>query len=167
MRLGKKLFLPSDFKAKYNGRKLRENLILLLANNKGTDQTAMMAKPTYLSVNPTSGIISIPKLVFVAEQTGLSNTWPQPQYLCQHACVSALHANCCYMYLQTFILTSFKNIFHVSDRVRVHVYVIISSSLKPYQNFGPDMSPACLLMFSVDMIKETDNFKTDHGYSNR
>ena len=72
------------------------------------------------------------------------------------------------MYLQTFILTSFKNIFHVSDRVRVHVCVIISSSLKPYQNFGPDLSPACLLMLSVViMIKETDTFKTDHGYSIR
>ena len=74
------------------------DLILLLANNKGTDQTAMMAKPAYLSVeivtdNPTSGKISITQLVYVAEQTGLSNTWSQPQYLCQHACVSTLHAN--------------------------------------------------------------------------
>ena len=43
--------------------------------------------------NPTSGKISIPQLVSVAEQTGLSNTWSQPQYLCQHACVSTLHAN--------------------------------------------------------------------------
>ena len=41
------------------------------------------------------------------------------------------------------------NFFHVSDRVRVHVYVIISSSSKPYQNFGPDLSPDCLLMCSV------------------
>ena len=58
----------------------------------------MMAKPAYLYVeivadNPTSGKISIPQLVSVAEQTGLSNTWPQPQYLCRHACVSTLHAN--------------------------------------------------------------------------
>ena len=62
------------------------------------------------------------------------------------------------MYLQTFILTScsFKNIFHVSDRVRVHVYVIISSSLKPYQNFEPDLSPACLPMFSVVIHDQRD-----------
>ena len=60
------------------------------------------------------------------------------------------------MYLQTFILTSFKNIFHVSDRVRVHVYVIISSSLKPYQNFGPDLSPACLLTLSVVIHDQRD-----------
>ena len=133
----------------------------------------MMAKPKHLSVeivtdNHTSGKISITQLVSVAEQNGLSNTWSKPQNLCQHACVSTLHANWCYMYLQTFILTSFKNIFHVPDRVRVHVYVIISSSLKPYQNFGPDLSPACLLMFSVVIHdQETDTFKTDHGYSIR
>ena len=42
-----------------------------------------------------------------------------------------------------------KNIFHVPDQVLVHVYVIIASSLKPYQNFGPDLSLDCLLMFSV------------------
>ena len=58
----------------------------------------MMAKPAYLSVeivtdNPTSGKISIPQLVSVVEQTGLSNTWSQPQHLYQHACVSTLHAN--------------------------------------------------------------------------
>ena len=72
-------------------------MILLLANNIGTNQTAMMAKPAYLSIeivtdNPSSGKIAIPQLVSVAEQTGLSNTWSQPQYLCQHACVSTLHA---------------------------------------------------------------------------
>ena len=70
---------------------------LLQANNKGTDQTAMMSKPAYLSVDivtdkPTSGKISIPKLFSVAEQTGLSLTWSQTQYLYQHACVSTLHA---------------------------------------------------------------------------
>ena len=63
-----------------------------------TVQTAVMSKPAYLSVeivtdNPTSGKISIPQLVSVAEQTGLYLTWSQPQYLCQHACVSILHAN--------------------------------------------------------------------------
>ena len=70
---------------------------LLLANNKGTDQTAMMSKPAYFSVEivtdkPTSGKISIPQIVSVAEQTGLSLIWSQAQYLCQHACVSTLHA---------------------------------------------------------------------------
>ena len=57
----------------------------------------MMSKPEYLSVEivtdkPTSDKISIPQVVSVAEQTGLSLTWLQPQYLCQHACVSTLHA---------------------------------------------------------------------------
>ena len=60
------------------------------------------------------------------------------------------------MYLQTFILTSLKNIFKVSDRVQVHVYVIISSSLKPYQHFGPDLSPDRLLMFSVVIHDQRD-----------
>ena len=31
----------------------------------------------------------------------------------------------------------------------MHTYVIISSSLKPYQNFGPNLSPDCVLMLSV------------------
>ena len=70
---------------------------LLLVNNKGTDQTVMMSKPVYLSVeivtdNLLSGKISIPQLVSVAEQNGLSLTWSQSQHLCQHACVSTLHA---------------------------------------------------------------------------
>ena len=70
---------------------------LLLANNKGTDQTAMMSKPVYLSVEivtdkPIPDKISIPQVVSVAEQTVLSLTWSQTQYLCQHACVSTLHA---------------------------------------------------------------------------
>ena len=47
-------------------------------------------------------------------------------------------------YLQTFMLTSFKNIFLVSDRV-LYTYVIISSSLKLYQNFGPDLSQAKII----------------------
>ena len=66
------------------------DLILLLANNKGTDQTAMMAKPTYLSVgiatdNPTSGKISIPQVVSVAEQTGLSN----PVFMSTCLCINS------------------------------------------------------------------------------
>ena len=40
----------------------------------------------------------------------------------------------------------FCGVCYVSDRDTI---VIISSSLKPYQNFGPDLSPDCLLMFSV------------------
>ena len=71
------------------------------------------------------------------------------------------------MYLQTFTLTSFKNIFHVSDRVRVHVYVIISNSLKPYQNFGPDLSPACLLMFSVVLPPVVIHDQRDRHFQNR
>ena len=70
---------------------------LLLANNKGIDQTVMMSKPAYLSVEivtdkPTSGKTSIPQVVSVAEQTGLSLTWSQTQYLCQHFFVSTLNA---------------------------------------------------------------------------
>ena len=110
----------------------------------------MMSKPAYLSVEivtdkPTSGKISIPQVVSVAEQTGLPLTWSQTQYLRQFACVSTLHADRVIFRRQTFMLT-FKNIFHVSDRVRVQVYI---RQLKPYQNFGPDLSPTCLLMFSV------------------
>ena len=55
-----------------------------------------------------------------------------------------------------FITTSFKNIFHVLERVQVHVYVIISSILKPYQIFGPDLSPDFLLMFSVVIHDQRD-----------
>ena len=45
----------------------------MLANNKGADRTAMMSKQAYLSVEivtdkPTSGKISIPQVVSVAEQ---------------------------------------------------------------------------------------------------
>ena len=97
---------------------MRENLILLLANDKGTDKTATMSKPACLSVEivtdkPAPVKISIPQLVSVAKKTGLSLTWSQPQ----HACVSTVHANLCY-------LNFFKNILHVSDRVQVHVHVI-------------------------------------------
>ena len=82
MSAAKTLFLSSDFKTKFfrkshYGRQLRENLILLLVNKKGTDHTEMMSKQAYTSVeivtdNPTSGKISIPLLVSVAEQTGLN-----------------------------------------------------------------------------------------------
>ena len=48
----------------------------------------MMSKQVYLSIeivtdNPTSGKISIPQLVSVAEQNGFSLAWLQPQYLYQ------------------------------------------------------------------------------------
>ena len=99
MRLGKTLFLPSDFKTKsFEKFILWEIAARELDFAASTDQTVIMSKPVYLSVeivkdNPTSGKISIPQLVSVAEQNGLSLTWSQPQYLCQHACVSTLHAN--------------------------------------------------------------------------
>ena len=55
-----------------------------------------MSKPAYLSVEivtdkPTSGMISIPQVVSVAEQTGLSLTWSQTQYLCQltYMCINS------------------------------------------------------------------------------
>ena len=62
------------------------------------DFVASEQKQAYLTVeivtdNPTSGKVSIPQLVAVAEQTGLCLTWSQPHYLCQHASVSTLHAN--------------------------------------------------------------------------
>ena len=58
----------------------------------------MMSKLAYLSVEiltdkPTSGKISIPQVVSVAEPTGLPLTWLQTHYLCQFACVSTLHAD--------------------------------------------------------------------------
>ena len=93
LRLGKTIFLPSDLKTKaFEKFVLWEIDARKLDNNKGTYQSVMMSKPAYLSVeivtdNPTqSGKISIPQLVSVAEQNGLSLT-------CQHACVSTLHAN--------------------------------------------------------------------------
>ena len=49
-----------------------------------------------------------------------------------------------------FNINFLKNIFHVSDWVRVHVYIRQNfKQLKPYQNFGPDLSPDCLLIFLV------------------
>ena len=69
--------------------------------------------------------------------------------------------------LTDVILTSFKNIFHVSDRVQVRVYVIISSSLKPYQNFGPNLSPDCLLMFSVVLPPVVIHEQRDRQFQNR
>ena len=99
MWLGKKLILPSDFKTISFEKFILWEIAArkLLANNKGTDRTAMMSKPAYLSVEivtdkPTPGKISLTQVVSVAEQTGLSLTWSQTQYLFQHACVSTLHA---------------------------------------------------------------------------
>ena len=61
------------------------------------------------------------------------------------------------MYLQTFILTSLKISFMSRTGSEfIYTYVIISSSLKPYQNFGPGLSPACLLMFSVVVHDQRD-----------
>ena len=57
----------------------------------------MESKPAKLFVEiltdkPTSGKIFITQAVSVAEQTGLSLTWSQTQYLCQHACGTTLHS---------------------------------------------------------------------------
>ena len=62
----------------------------------------MMSKPVYLSVKivtdkPTSGKISIPQVVSVAEQTGLSITWSQTQYFR----INVIFRGACY--LETFI----------------------------------------------------------------
>ena len=108
---------------------------LLLANNKGTDQTAIMSKPAYLSVEivtdkPTSAKFLYHRVVSVAEQTGLSLTWSQTQYLlCQLACVSTLHAECPDISRCLLSADFYINFFYVSDRV--YTNVIISSILKP------------------------------------
>ena len=66
------------------------------------------------------------------------------------------------------MLTSFKNIFHVSDGSEfMYTYDIISSSLKPYQNFGPDRSPTCLLMFSVMLPPVVIHDQRDRQFQNR
>ena len=57
-----------------------------------------------------------------------------------------------------FYITSYKNIFHVP--VRVHVF-------KPYQNFGPDLSPDCLLRFSVVLPPVVIHDQRDHQFRNR
>ena len=56
----------------------------------------------------------------------------------------------------------------------MYTYVIISSSLKLYRNFGPDLSPDCLLMLSellppVGIHDQRDRqFQNSHsGYSVR
>ena len=46
-------------------------------------------------------------------------------------------------------------------------YVIISSSLKPYQSFGPDLSPDCLLMFSVVLPPVAIHDQRDRQFQNR
>ena len=45
--------------------------------------------------------------------------------------------------------------------------VIISSSLKPYQIFGPDLSPDCLLMFSVVLPPVVIHDQRDRQFQNR
>ena len=62
------------------------------------------------------------------------------------------------------MLTSFKNIFHVSDRVQIHVY--IRHNFK-HQNFGPDLSPTCLLMFSVVLPPVVIHDQRDRQFQNR
>ena len=99
MRLGKTLFLPSDFKTKSCEKFIlwkiaARKLDFAASKQQRQDQTAVMSKPAYLSLeivtdNPTSVKISIPQLFSVDVQTGLSLTWSQSQ----HACVSTVHAN--------------------------------------------------------------------------
>ena len=103
MRLGKTLFVPSDFKTKSFEKFILWEIAARELDFAASEQQMHRSdcdyvKTSVLSVeivtdNPTSGKISIPQLVSVAEQNGLSLTWSQPQYLCQHACVSTLHAN--------------------------------------------------------------------------
>ena len=90
----------------------------------------------FITDKPISGKISLLQQVSVAEQAGLTLIWSQTQYLCQHACISTLHdiSRC-------LLSITFKDIFQV--------YVRISGIMKTYQNFGPDLSPDCLLKFSV------------------
>ena len=126
---------------------------LLLANNKGTEQTSMMSKPVYLSVEivtykPTSGKISIPQVVSVAEQAGSTLTWSQTLYI---------------VYLYSACWVIFCGVCYVSDRDTI---VIISSSLKPYQNFRPDLSPDCLLMFSVVLPPVVIHNQRDRQFQN-
>ena len=49
----------------------------------------------------------------------------------------------------------------------VYTYIIISSSLKPYQNFGPDLSPDCLLMLSVVLPTVVIHDQRDRQFQNR
>ena len=127
----------------------------------------MMSKPAYLSVEivtdkPTSGKISIPQVVSVAEQTGLSLTWSQnPVFM--STCLS-INSACWVIFSGDFYIELLWKLYFIS---RTGSEFMDLSSLKPYQNFWPDLSPDCLLMNHQwwFMIKETDNFKTDHGYS--
>ena len=66
------------------------------------------------------------------------------------------------------MLTSFKNLFRASDRVRVHVY--IQHNFKQFEtlsNFGPDLSPDCLLMFSVVLPPVVIHDQRDRQFQNR
>ena len=49
----------------------------------------------------------------------------------------------------------------------MYTNVIISSSLKPYQIFGPDLSPDCLLMFSVVLPPVVIHNQRDRQFQNR
>ena len=49
----------------------------------------------------------------------------------------------------------------------MYTNVIISSSLKPYKNFGPDLSPDCLLMFSVVLPPVVIHDQRDRQFQNR
>ena len=49
----------------------------------------------------------------------------------------------------------------------MYTNVIISSSLKPYRNFGPDLSPDCLLLFSVVLPPAGIHDQRDRQFQNR
>ena len=49
----------------------------------------------------------------------------------------------------------------------LYTYVIISSSLIPYQNFGPDLCLDCLLMLSVVLPPVVIDDQRDRQFQNR
>ena len=108
----------------------------LIAQSK---QCICLLKLKQITIPQVKFLWSILQLVSVAEQAGLTLTWSQTQCLCQHACVSTLHAE---WYFAVLLSADFY----------INFFYRISSSLKPYQNVWPDLSPDCLLAkFSVGL----------------
>ena len=113
-----------------------------------------MSKPAYLSVEivtdkPTSGKISIPE----GSLCSWAN-WTAPYLVANPVFISVclcINSACWSSDIsrQTFMLTSQLLKIYFMSRTGsefMYTYGIISSNLKPYQNFGPDLSPACLLI---------------------
>ena len=127
MWLGKILILPSIFKTISFEKDSCEKTwfqfcwyrkSLLLANNKGTDQTAIMSKPAYLSVEivtdkPTSGKISIPQgslcswANWIVPNLVANPVLIMSTCLCINSACWVIFRGVCY--LQTFISTSFMS----------------------------------------------------------